>query len=93
MLHRLDPHKFEHVVYPDVENVVERPMQTNGMDCGVFVIKYIDCILTCNTQAWCGVEWNEDVITNFRRRIGWELHKNEARHLTTFSYDCRLAGL
>ncbi|XP_063945818.1 uncharacterized protein LOC135151355 [Daucus carota subsp. sativus] len=95
MFHRLAPERFpeDAIIYPQVENVVERPKQKNCIDCGVFLMKYVDCILTCNSENWLGTDWNEDVIKNFRHRIAWELHKGIARHPTETSLQARLAGL
>lgn len=92
MFYRLDEDNYKDITFVEVERVKERPRQANGIDCGVFIMKYVDCILSCQTETWCGTEWNEDVINNFRYRIGWELHKGEARHLTDGSYQARLAG-
>ena len=95
MFHRLAPERFpeDAIIYPQVENVVERPKQKNCIDCGVFFMKYMDCILTCNSEDWLGTDWNEDVIKKFRHRIAWELHKGIARHPTETSLQARLAGL
>ena len=95
IFHRLDQENYpeESIIFLEVEPVKIWPKQGNGHDCGVFVMKYIDCILTCSTDNWVGRDWDDDVLTIFRHRIGWELHKKLARHPMETANQARLAGL
>ena len=69
----------------------KRPKQKGGVDCGVYVCKYMDAML--NGISIPSAHWDpeKDVIT-FRYRIAHELLNGEARHLSEWSFRERELG-
>lgn len=91
MLHKLHPDRFRPNRYMRVKEVLGRPKQDGGVDCGVYVCKYMDAILH---GLHLGKElWNHvlDVIT-FRYRIAHELKQGEARRMPEKSINQRYDG-
>ncbi|KAK1360710.1 hypothetical protein POM88_045184 [Heracleum sosnowskyi] len=91
MLHKLDDKQFPQR-YMIIKEVVERPKQEGGVDCGVFVCKYMDAI--CNGISLKTAYWtpDKDVIT-FRYRIANELRNGEARLISEWGIRQKNLGL
>lgn len=90
MLNFLHPARFS-LKYMEVHGLKERPKQKGGIDCGIFVAKYMDAMLNgirLPTAVW---DAEKDIIT-FRYRIAHELSKGVGRHISDWSLREREAG-
>ncbi|KAK1369044.1 hypothetical protein POM88_035136 [Heracleum sosnowskyi] len=82
MLSHLGAKKFDKDRPLRVNVIAERPKQENGTDCGVFVCKYIDSLLTCTDYT--AQYWSLRIIDTFCYCMAWELSKKgEARKIST----------
>lgn len=92
MLHKLNPDRFPANKYMRVKELDKRPKQDNGIDCGVYVFKYIDAIL--NGINLGEAYWDPKLtILTFRYRIAHEIKNGEARQMSEWSMRQRLKGL
>lgn len=90
MLNYLHPARFS-VKYMKVKAVDDRPKQEGGVNCGVYVCKYIDAIL--NGIPLRTAEWSSNVdIRTFRYRIAHELKQGEARRICDWGIKERQLG-
>ena len=63
-----------------------RPMQYNGADCGVYVMKYMDVITQNIALEDCG-ELNAEDAKNFRYRIGHEIRNHVVRKEQVYDFE------
>lgn len=91
MLHKLKPERFPER-YMKIKEAKDRPKQKGGIDCGVYVCKYMDAI--CNGISLKEAHWDpeKDVMT-FRYRIAHELRIGEARLICEWGIRQRNLGL
>ncbi|XP_074355665.1 ubiquitin-like-specific protease ESD4 [Apium graveolens] len=81
-LNYLDPQRFTKK-FMKMAIVTARPKQDTGVDCGVYVCKYVDVIL--NGIRLEHTFWHPyDDVETFRYRITWELRRGRARHLSAW---------
>lgn len=63
---------------PKLHVLQQRPKQFNNYDCGIFVAKYVDCILQ-DIDITKLPNWTEDELNIFRVRIAHEIRQFKAR--------------
>lgn len=91
MLNKLHPDRFRANRYMRVGEIQGRPKQVGGVDCGVYVCKYMDAIL--HGLDLGKEKWNPILdVTTFRYRIAHELKQGEARWMPEKSINERLRG-
>lgn len=92
MLHKLDSNRFPANRYLRVKELQSRPKQDGGVDCGVYVCKYMDAIL--HGLDLGQEKWHTTLdVTTFRYRIAHEIKCGEARQMPDTSIRQRLTGM
>ena len=94
MLHFLVPKRFENEGMR-VLHEKNRPKQGKDIDCGVYVMKYMDDMLNGISLREAVGDQNLDIvdIVNFRYHIAWELYKGTIRRTSDYGIQQRNKGL
>ena len=90
MLNHLHPARFPQK-YMEVHGLEARPKQDGGIDCGIYVSKYMDAMLNGISLPAAVWDAKKDVQT-FRYRMAHELSKGAARHISEWGIRQREAG-
>ncbi|KAL8119762.1 hypothetical protein AgCh_017026 [Apium graveolens] len=90
MLNYLHPSRFP-LKYMELHGLDARPKKDGGIDCGVYISKYMDPML--NGISLPSAVWNAKVdVQTFRYRMAHELSKGIARHISEWGIRQREVG-